>query len=229
MYSTPIGPSNLVRLLAAWAPVDANASAMDVAERMGLAIGPLDAIRLQAAQQSLRVSGAAPAGAPPKARAYQQAQALAGEVQKVRGVLARAVAQDPLALAHYAAADAEAAGYAPWQQRHLELQRQMGQMVGALRDHARQTVARTAPRLQPLATLDAAFEQLHAPREQALLPTTAALLERRFNALRSADPAWLASFAHDWRQALLAELDLRLEPVMGLLEALRHETGSPTP
>jgi len=36
-------------------------------------------------------------------------------------------------------------------------------------------------------------------------------------------PGWLASFATDWRNALLAELDLRLEPVAGLVDALRNE------
>ena len=36
-------------------------------------------------------------------------------------------------------------------------------------------------------------------------------------------PGWLASFANEWRNALLAELDLRLEPVAGLGDALRNE------
>lgn len=237
--------SKLVRVLDPWAPVETDAAGMDVAERLSLWFGPLDAIRLQGLHQSL---AAAEAGTPSKAAA-RQAQPLADHVQRVRGVLAKAVAQDPLALAHLKPAD-EDFGWPLYQQRHAELQRQFGQMLGALRDHVRQTVSRVSPRLRQLALLDAAFEELLADREQALLPTTTTLLERRFHQLRSThrqelqaageadDPAqwtqpggWLATFTQDWRQALLAELDLRLEPVAGLVDALRQdiEPGSPTP
>ena len=168
-------------------------------------------------------------------------------LRRVRGVLSQAIAKDPLALAGLKPTDTEDPGYGPWQQRHIELQRQMGQMVGALRDHVRHTLARVSPRLRQLATLDAAFEHLLAAPEQALLPTTLAHLERRHRHLRAAhqqlceaagepnDPArwrepdgWLATFAHDWREALLAELDLRLQPVQGLADALRHDSPPST-
>jgi hypothetical protein len=237
------GRSNLVRQLGHWAPVEADAAGMDVAERMSLWVGPLEAIRLQAVRQSLG-SGAADTARRSKATS-PRAHAAEEALQRARGVLAKAIAQDPLALAHVAPG-AQDPGYAPYHQRHQELQRQMTQMVGAVRDHVRQFLSSLSPRLRQLATLDAAFEELLAPREQSLLPTTAALLERRFHQLRAAhrqvhettgepdDPAlwrrpggWLDAFAHDWRQALLAELDLRLEPVAGLVEALRNESGSP--
>jgi hypothetical protein len=123
----------------------------------------------------------------------------------------------------------------------------MEQLTGALRDHRRQSVARVSPRLRQLAALDASFEQLLAPREHALLPAAIGLLERRFHQLRVAhrqareatgqsdDPArwrepggWLATFAQDWRNALLAELELRLQPSVGLAEALRDEPRSET-
>lgn len=240
MQST-FGRSKLVRQLDSWAPVEADAPGMDVAERMSLWFDAFDAIRLQAVHQSLRRDAAA--AARPKAAA-KRSQAVADDVQRVRGVLAGAIAQDPQALAGIAPGGGEDPGYAPWQQRHLELQRQMAQMVGALRDHVRQALCPASARLRQLAELDEAFEQLLAGREQAVLATTAALLERRFQQLRSShrqalaaaglpdEPAawrrpggWLHGFAHDWRQALLAELDLRLEPVAGLADALRNESG----
>jgi hypothetical protein len=266
LHST-FGSSKLVRQLAHWAPVEGEASGPDVAERLSAWFGPLDAIRLQAVQQALGVvgngSGAAAgpegrrsgmkAGAPPPqpsprgGGSQQPTQSLSEDVQRTRGVLAQAIARDPLELAGLRPTDTEDPGYGPWQQRHIELQRQMGQMVGALRDHARQSIARVSPALRQLATLDAEFEQLLDIRQDTLLPTTVTLLERRYHQLRSAhrqaceaaglpdDPAcwreaggWLAAFAHDWRQALLAELDLRLEPVMGLAEALRHEPDTTT-
>ncbi|WP_167772841.1 DUF3348 family protein [Ramlibacter humi] len=231
MQST-FGSSNLVRRLAPWGPTEAEPG-LGVAERLAAWVGPLQAIQLQAVNQAV---GTPAAGSKPGAKAD-----LTGDVQRVRGVLASAIAKDPLALAGIKPGDTEDHGYGPWQQRHIELQRQMGQMCGALRDHARQTVSRASPRLRQLATLDAAFEQLLADREAALLPQTLSHLERRYKALRAAhratceatgqpdDPArwrapggWLRTFSDDWRQVLLAELDLRLEAVTGLAEALRQ-------
>jgi hypothetical protein len=103
-------------------------------------------------------------------------------------------------------------------------------MVGALRDHARQVLLRAGPRLRQLATLDAAMEQLLARREQSLLPQVVGLLARRFAELRRGDDGsggWRATFEREWRQALLAELDLRLEPVAGLVDAQRNEWNNP--
>ena len=49
-------------------------------------------------------------------------------------------------------------------------------------------------------------------------------MERRFEQLaHSNDAGWLEAFGKDWRLALLAELDLRLEPVAGLIDALNNE------
>jgi hypothetical protein len=248
LHSTSFsGLSTLVRVLDPWAPVEAEAPGPDVAERMSQWFGPLDAIRLQAMHQA--VVAAADERKSSKA-APKQAPAVADDLQRVRGVLAKAISQDPLALAGLKPGDPEDAGYGPFHQRHIELQRQMGQMIGALRDHVRQAVARVSPRLRQLAVLDASLEELMAAREQALLPTTTLLLERRFSQLRAAhrqvneiteeagaldsrlrgndgERGWLATFTNDWHNALLAELDLRLEPVAGLVDALRNESGFP--
>ena len=137
----------------------------------------------------------------------------------MRSVLANAIAQDPLALVPPGADPA----YTPYHQRHLDLQRQMEQMIAALRDHVRQALCRISPRLRQLAVLDAAFEQALAAREQKLLPTVPVLLKRRFAQLRDAEGG-LEAFRNEWREALLAELDLRLEPVAGLVDAVRNES-----
>jgi hypothetical protein len=118
----------------------------------------------------------------------------------------------------------------------------MEQLIGALRDHVRQALARATPQLRQLAALDAALDKVIAQREQALLSTATALLQKRFEQLRKRhlkdidaaggedDPAtwrqaggWLHAFEKDWRDALLAELELRLEPVAGLIEATGTE------
>jgi hypothetical protein len=214
---------------------------MDFAERLSLWLHAFDAIGLQSALQSVRAIDTA-AVPSPAARPARGAD-LAEDLRRVRSVLARAIAQsDP--------ADG------PWQQRHLELQRQMEQMVGALRDHVRQALSRASPRLRQLAALDAALDGVFGVREQALLPRVPVLLKQRLQQRQRAEaasaesaplrpeegaaqspeqppplppPATAASdsFTDEWRQVLLAELELRLEPVTGLIEALSNEARNP--
>jgi hypothetical protein len=231
-------PSPLVRLLGEGAGADSGDSGgMDFAERLALWLNAFDGIRLQGVHQAV---AAAPSATPVRASQSLalQAQALAQDVQRVRGTLARAIALDPIALARLtpaalprrgAAGKSEApaaneASYTPYRERHLELQRQMEMMIAPLREHARQALARASARLRKLAVVDAAFEEVLARREQALLPSVPALLEARFRELRkSDDPGWREAFEQHWRDALLAELDLRLQPVAGLLDALSNE------
>jgi hypothetical protein len=194
---------------------------MDFAERLSLWLNAFDAIDLQACHQALKAAATA-APAQPSAARRTGTQGVAEDFQRVRAVLAKAIAKDPLALEPPSAEPA----YAPYHQRHLELQRQMEQMITALRDHVRQAICRVSPRLRQLAVVDAAFEQVLARREQTLLPAAAALLKRRFEQLRN-EEGGLKAFASHWQEALLAELDLRLEPVAGLVDALTNESGSP--
>ncbi|HET8748304.1 MAG TPA: DUF3348 family protein, partial [Ramlibacter sp.] len=247
-------PSTLTRLLDGWAPVAAEPSGLDTAERLGLWVSAFDAIRLQAAHQAIAQLDPA---AVPRRRA-QRASALAEDVQRTRSVLLQAIAQEPgpvvetaltpadlRRLARAAAqpqADEEDASSTRWRQRHLELQRQMELMLPPLREHVRQALAQGSSRLRRLAALDAAMDQVLAPREQKLLPTIIERMERRFTQLREEHrqalqdsgqddaPAawrqpggWLARFAGEWRQLLAAELELRLQPVTGLLEAAAKE------
>ena len=208
--------SGLVRTLSEGTPLDADASGMDFAERLSLWLNAFDAIHLQSAHQAIRaVRGAAPAQVVP-ARGARTGD-VAQDLERVRGTLARAIAQP------VEAADDD--GFAPWLQRQSELQRQMELAIGPLRAHVRETLGRASARLRQLAALDATFEQVLAPREQALLPTVPHLLERRHAQLR--DAGRLADFPNEWRQALLAELDLRLAPVAGLVEALGAASRSP--
>lgn len=231
-----ISSSKLVRLLGDWAPVDMEASGMDFAQRLGLWISAFDAIGLLAAHQSIGKLTSVLPGKPPGPR-KTPAESVTEDFLRVRKVLADLVAMDAAALA---AADAS---YAPYHQRHLKLQREMEQAIVPLRDRVRQTLGRVSSGLRQLSALDAVLEQMIAPREQMLLSKAPTLMLQRFEQLRLGhrqtleaagqqdDPAlwrqpdgWLAIFGNDWRQALQAELDLRLEPVAGLIEALRNES-----
>jgi hypothetical protein len=105
----------------------------------------------------------------------------------------------------------------------------------------RQVLSQASPRLRQLAALDAVLEQALTRREQMHLPAVTTLMQRRFDALRrehrqaavAAVPednegapqaeAWRDTFRKEWTQVLLAELDLRLDPVAGLIDALAHD------
>ncbi len=226
------GPSRLVRQLGAWVDAPAAPAGADFAERLAQSLHVVEAIQLQAALQGLRTpEGAAPA----RARAARAAE-LAADLQRVRDALQAAIGREVLPPG---GAGADDATDGPWRQRHQALQRQMEQMVGALRGHVRAALARGTAHQRRLAVLDELLEQLLAPREQQALPAAVAVLARRHAQLKQAhratlqasgagdDPAawrapggWLHTYAQDWRAALAAELDLRLDPVAGLLASL---------
>ncbi|MET0550440.1 MAG: DUF3348 family protein, partial [Xanthomonas sp.] len=93
--------------------------------------------------------------------------------------------------------------------------------------------------LARLAEVDAVMELTLSPREQTVLATAPGLLEQHFLRLRPVDadvpasaapnpeavqiPAWLETFHADMQRALLAELELRFQPIDALLAALRSQ------
>jgi hypothetical protein len=119
-----------------------------------------------------------------------------------------------------------------------------------LRSQVRGQLSKGAPSLQQLATLDAAFENILSEREALLLGKVAKLHEKRFaqalkkhiqqlsnlQAEATAEGAeapsanavsplpWLLPLRQAMRSALLAELDTRLQPVLGLVEAFNQNT-----
>lgn len=145
-----------------------------------------------------------------------------------------------------------AGDYLPYRRFHLALQREMETGIGQLRAGVRQALARHSPGLRRLAAIDAALGKALAERERDLLASVPHRLEKRFAQLyethrqalaatRQADtPAdtpdtpehwlqaggWLAEFRSELRAVLLAELDLRLQPVAGLIDAFSNEVTS---
>ena len=120
-------------------------------------------------------------------------------------------------------------------------QRQMEKIIRSLRAQLRSMLDKgTAPQRQ-LAALDTIFDNVVLQREGRLLGQIPVAFEKRFaKALKQhlkqvlqateADERaprttpWLAPLLEDLRSALLAELDLRLQPVLGLMEALTQDT-----
>jgi hypothetical protein len=124
------------------------------------------------------------------------------------------------------AALAPTTDYEPYRRHYVAQQREMELRVGPLRAQLRAELALGAPNQRQLAALDAAFDDTLAEREARLLASVPLLLSKRFAHLRRvheapASPAWLATFSHEVQTVLLAELDLRLQPALGLLEALQ--------
>jgi hypothetical protein len=145
-----------------------------------------------------------------------------------------------------------AADFSPYRRYYVAHQRDMDSSIGQLRANVRAALSSRSPTLKRLATLDAALGQALGARERNLLATVPSLLENRFEHLRKAhqealaatqapdDPerwmqpgGWLAVFCKDMQGVLLAELDVRLQPVIGLIEALGNErpqeTAAPFP
>jgi len=92
----------------------------------------------------------------------------------------------------------------------------------------RKTLATASPRLARLAALDATLERLLGGREQRLLSGVSAFLKARFEQLRQTQPDhWPEPFEQELQQVLVAELDLRLQPVSGLIDALAQASASP--
>jgi hypothetical protein len=208
-------------LLPAGTTAPAEAPRQDLAERLGQWLNVADAITLSSAQASIAAIAFKPTPVAPVNGA-----ALRAELDRVRAVLSRSITtRDPRHKPDPNDPDTE---LALCLQRYQDQQRRMEMSVDALRTHVRQTLAKATPRLAQLAALDAVMDQMLGGREQRLLNGVPAFLKTRFKALRreaaeaaeAGGTAWLDGFVCELEQTLLAELDHRLLPVLGLVEAL---------
>jgi hypothetical protein len=194
-------------------------------------------------------------------------EALAQHVDKVRAQLVESITRGAPAGSGLTRIDMPApvldepveikTAFEPYRRFVAAHQRQMESTLRSLRAQLRLQLSKRASAGQQLAALDAAFENILAEREAALLAKTSKLLEKRFvQALKAhmqaqtqpatlitettdatvdatdvSDPnpnhtpksdtsSWLMPVRQTIRQALLAELDTRLQPTLGLLEAL---------
>lgn len=213
----------LTGCLPAGAAAPGDAARQDIAERLGRWLNVADAIALSSALPSIAAVGARAAQQP--ARRSASAPALQAELERVRAVLTRSITTRDAR--HTPDPDAPDTEFARCLQRYQDQQRRMEMSVDALRDHVRQALAKGTPRLAQLAALDAVLAQLLGGREQRLLNQLPAFLKARFNQLRPpaatdtpSDPRWLLGFHAELDQTLLAELDHRLQPVVGMIEAL---------
>ncbi len=229
---TGFNGSALVRLLSRLSEVDVREPRQVTADRLSQWFGWTDAISLSAALNGN------PAASPSGTRASSNAEE--NECNRVRAALTSAIVQDSTFLpaptstpftkatpSKDTAIDTPAAptaplDFAPYRQRYLARQQAMDAAVGPLRGRLRARLAGTSSAMARLAGVDVVMEQVLGAQERSLLATVPTLLEKHFKRLRQAAPdGWLDAFHQDAREVLLAELDLRFQPVDGLLEALR--------
>lgn len=219
--SQPRPTEPLARLLLQWGV--APAPARPVTERLGGWLGWADAIQLS---QTL----AAPARLPPaptdeRRAAHDWAEAALDRLQAelCAGFEDAELAREstvPLPERAPPLADL----LAPYRLHHAQQQRAISARVASVRERLRGRLAGLGPELGQLAALDAVFDRALAGPGRQQLAGLPALLTRRAEAHAAADPRhWRARFWADLQRALRAELDLRLQPVLGLAEALHPD------
>ena len=219
--------SRLIRVLGDLVLLETAAPGAAFAERLGLWVAYTDAITLCAVQSA----GPAAAPARPRGTVPAVAEAFASVRAGLEAAITRAGATLPAGM-----------DYEPYRRHYVAQQRDMELKVGPLRELLREALAQATPELRQLAALDAAFDGILVEREAKLLSALPLLLKKRFTHLykvhqQQLDPAqpddnaalwlqagaWLARFFQELQTVLLAELDLRLQPALGLLEAFENE------
>ena len=136
--------------------------------------------------------------------------------------------------------------YQPYQRFYATHQVEMGAGIQSLRLRVRERLAGVSPEMHQLAELDKIVDESLAIHTRKLFNVTPKLLEQRFDQLlaehleqKTANgdedssqwllpSGWLNLFYQDMRELLLAEFDVRLQPVLGLLEALNEQTSNTT-
>ena len=246
-----IHSARLVRFLTENALLDAARTSEDVGQKLGDWLDFRQAIALHAVlhpEQPIEVATS------PRAPRLS-ADALRQHVHKVRAALEQSIVQGAppgsgLTPISMPAAELDEpiepkTAFEPYRRFQAAHQRQMETVVRTLRSQLRGQLGKSSPALQQLATLDAAFENILSEREAALLGKVSRMLEKRFaQALKQhlkhtqaaaeagvppdSPLSWLLPIRQAIRTALLAELDTRLQPTLGLLEAFQAE-NTPEP
>ncbi|MEX3970209.1 DUF3348 domain-containing protein [Paraburkholderia caribensis] len=246
LQRTAVSGPTLVRLLARLTAADVPASSQSLSDQLSQWLGWTDAIALSTALNSAPpavASGARGAGSMEHECARVRASladAIAGD--SVLAPRRRRGSAHPQNAQNAQPPEAEA-NYADFRQCYLALQQAMETRIGSLRGRLRNMVAAQTSEMTRLAVVDAIMERSLGARERSLFGAVPGLLSGHFERLRQAAQAehdaeatlpteagtqaaprpgaWLDVFRKDMQSVLLAELDIRFQPVEGLLAALR--------
>lgn len=244
---TNLPNSRLIRILTDLAMLDAVESATALAEKLGLWMDLNDAITLCAVHNASATKPQTTASA----LDTDAGTTLVGNLARLRTSLVNSITKgssprdakkrEALPLPKLDVTMDAATAFEPYRRYYLAHQRDMDTRIGPLRAQVRDVLAKASPALRTLAALDAVFEGMLSERESKLLSRLPGLLAQRFEQLHQTHPpaeaahagnaslgmppgTWLARFGHELQTVLLAELDLRLQPTVGLIEAFNHQT-----
>lgn len=237
--------SNFIRVLSDLALVEAVEPGVAFAEKLGTWLSLDDAITLHAVHASGATMPRSQPGSTGKIALNEEFTRLRTRLGKLdaptgstqlfstRRSAPSTPGDEPLDLA---------TSYDPYRRYYSAQQREMEASIHPFRVKVRDVLVRTSPTLAKLAAMDAVFDSSLGDHERKLFSKVSSLLEKRFKqlnqthqqALGSAPEAdnpalgmkagaWLAHFWQEFQAVLRAELDARLEPTLGLIEALNHE------
>lgn len=246
--STLLNRSRLVGLLTELSPSKLNSTDYNLAERLGHLIGLSGSIELA---QALRQLPNGANMAPVKHDSGLQEEIFSARKKMIQRVAESfdhepGELQNKVPTANVAIREAALLTYDPYQRFYNTYQVELGVEVQNLRAKVRQRLLGVSAQLSQLAELDRTLENSLAVHNRKLFSVTPKLLGQRFklllNDFQQKQPediintsenqleqwlkpgAWLDVFYRDMRELLLAEFDVRLQPVFGLLEALNEHT-----
>lgn len=247
---TALSGPTLIRLLARLTDADVPDDRQSLSDRLSQWLGWTHAITLSSALNGHPPVVAPDARATARAVENECARVRASLTNAIvdDSVFAALKQRGPTQVSAQASTTDASVDYSVFRQRYLFMQREMETAIGTLRERLRVAVAACTPEMARLAMVDAVMERALAPREQSLLAGIPALLAKYFERLRQAQQAeqaeqaehaalaganasgtaqahaphaWLEVFRKDMQSALLAEMEVRFQPVEGLLAALR--------
>lgn len=223
--------SRLIRVLEDMAVADLADSRQSLGDRLGQWLDFKDAISLYSVLHGGSSDGM-----------YRSGQGvdvagLRAEFDRVRASLMDAIRSDKQLDPSMVAASAyfsteSAVEFIPYHRSYLAHQRSMQTAAANLRAQVRMAASTCSPALGRLAALDGELERALGVRERGLLAALPMFLGKRFETLMTqateggddtAPGVRVAAFCRDVQALLFAELDFRLQPALGLLEALDKE------
>lgn len=223
---------------------DVEVSHKQFTEKLGQLVSFSDAITLSAVHSKLSNMAFEPTEA--------SSESVKAEFLRVREVLVKSIIMSftlstrpstiPLPVPKADATPDKAISYEPYQRFYARHQREIDFKVESLQLYVRDSVSGLSLELAQLVELDVALGDVLAVHARRLFAVIPKLLSKRFKHLRaeheralansagSGHPAewvkpggWLHAFYQEMQGLLLAELDVRLQPTLGLVEALNEQ------
>ncbi len=237
--------SRLVRFLSELSVTGVEVSHKNFAERLGRLIDLSDSIALSKTHGQL-TSISAEAATRTDSKAF--AESVLNELLQTREQMVQFILRSfspetgwlTLPTANAKATPEELMAYEAYQRFYVTHQREIDFKAKSLRRHCREAISDLSPQMAQLAALDAALDDTLEVDARKLFTGVPRLLGKRFKYLlqqhqqtmegQRDDPSqwtlpggWLDVFYKEMQGLLLAELEARLQPALGLIEALNTE------